>query len=75
MIEREHSGVVDALNAGPGGRRAASVVVQLDADATLETPGWLERMVAFLDSDDAGGRGDRPRGLRLGRAARVRRSR
>ncbi len=50
VIEREHSGVADALNAG---LEAASgdVVVQLDADATLETPGWLERMVAFLGSD------------------------
>lgn len=50
VIEREHSGVADALNAG---LEAASgeVVVQLDADATVETPGWLERMVAFLDSD------------------------
>ncbi len=43
--------MADALNAG---LEAASgdVVVQLDADATLETPGWLERMVAFMDSDD-----------------------
>ena len=42
--------MADALNAG---LEAASgdLVVQLDADATLETPGWLERMVAFLGSD------------------------
>lgn len=51
VIEREHSGVADALNAG---LEAASgdVVVQLDADATLETRGWLERMTAALASDE-----------------------
>jgi GT2 family glycosyltransferase len=50
LIEREHGGVVDALNAG---LRAATgeLVVQLDADAAIETPGWLERMVAFFESD------------------------
>jgi GT2 family glycosyltransferase len=50
LIEREHGGVVKALNAG---LEAASgeLVVQLDGDATLETPGWLERMVDFHQSD------------------------
>src|SRR5436189_3774461 len=49
LIEREHGagGVVDALNHG---LRAASgeVVVQLDADASIETAGWLEKMVGFF---------------------------
>ena len=51
LLEREHAGVVAALNAG---LEAASgeVVVQLDSDATVETPGWLERMLALLTSDD-----------------------
>jgi len=51
LIERDHSGVVEALNAG---LQAATgdLVVQLDADASIETPGWLERMVAFFTSDE-----------------------
>ena len=51
LLEREHGGVVEALNAG---LEAASgeLVVQLDADASVETPGWLERMVEFVDCDD-----------------------
>jgi glycosyltransferase involved in cell wall biosynthesis len=50
LIEREHSGVVETLNAG---LEAASgeLVVQLDGDASVETPGWLERMVGFFVSD------------------------
>lgn len=46
VIEHQHRGVVEALNAG---LQAATgdLVVQLDGDATLETPGWLERMVDF----------------------------
>ncbi len=50
LLEREHGGVVEALNAG---LQAATgeLVVQLDADASIETPGWLERMVDFVVSD------------------------
>lgn len=50
LIEREHGGVVEALNAG---LRAATgeLVVQLDADASVETPGWLAKMVSFFESD------------------------
>src|SRR4051794_28853005 len=52
LIERIHGdgGVVDALNEG---LRAATgeLVVQLDADASIETPGWLDRMVRFFVSD------------------------
>jgi GT2 family glycosyltransferase len=51
LIEREHGGVVEALNAG---LQAATgeLVVQLDGDASVETPGWLERMVDFFLSDE-----------------------
>src|SRR5215208_2169851 len=31
------------------------VVVQLDADASVETPGWVERMRAMLETDEAVG--------------------
>jgi GT2 family glycosyltransferase len=51
VIEREHSGVADALNAGLNAA-SGDVVVQLDADATLETPGWLERLTAALAGDE-----------------------
>jgi GT2 family glycosyltransferase len=50
VIEQEPSGVVVALNAG---LRAATgeIVVQLDADATIETPDWVEKLLAFFLSD------------------------
>jgi GT2 family glycosyltransferase len=50
LLEREHSGVAASLNAG---LEAASgeLIVSLDGDATIETPGWLERMVGLLCSD------------------------
>jgi len=50
LIEQDHAGVVEALNVG---LRAATgeLVVQLDADASIETPGWLATMVAFFESD------------------------
>src|SRR5687767_1824237 len=41
LIEREHGGVTDALNAGLEAA-TGELVVQLDGDATIETPGWLE---------------------------------
>ena len=51
VIEREHSGVVVTLNAGLAAA-SGELVVQLDGDATIETRGWLERMVGFFASDD-----------------------
>lgn len=51
LIERPHSGVVDALNAGLAAA-TGELVVQLDGDATMETPGWLGRMVDFFLSDE-----------------------
>jgi GT2 family glycosyltransferase len=52
LIEREHGGVTDALNAGLEAA-TGELVVQLDGDATIETPGWLEKMVAFFVSDES----------------------
>ena len=51
LIEREHSGVVETLNAGLGVARG-ELIVQLDGDATVETHGWLEHMVDFHGSDE-----------------------
>ncbi len=51
LIEREHRGVVEALNEGLAAA-TGQLVVQLDADASIETPGWLERMVSFFLSDE-----------------------
>jgi O-antigen biosynthesis protein len=51
LLEREPAGVTDALNAGLDAA-SGELVVQLDADATVETPGWLERMVGFMQADE-----------------------
>jgi GT2 family glycosyltransferase len=53
VVEHEHTdgGVVDALNAGLDVARG-ELVVQLDADASIETSDWLRRMVTFFVSDD-----------------------
>jgi GT2 family glycosyltransferase len=50
LLEREHAGVVETLNAGLAAA-SGELVVQLDGDATVETAGWLERMVDFYESD------------------------
>ena len=50
LLEREHGGAPAALNAGAEAA-GGELLVQLDADATVETPGWLERLVAFQQSD------------------------
>jgi GT2 family glycosyltransferase len=51
LIERESSGIIETLNAGLE-RARGEVIVRLDGDATIETPGWLERMLGFFESDD-----------------------
>jgi O-antigen biosynthesis protein len=51
LIEREHSGVVDTLNAGLAAA-SGELIVQLDGDASMETPGWLGKMVDFFVSDE-----------------------
>jgi GT2 family glycosyltransferase len=52
IVDHEHTagGVVDALNAGLA-VASGELVVQLDADASIETPDWLRRMVSFFSSD------------------------
>ncbi|HEX8123158.1 MAG TPA: glycosyltransferase [Solirubrobacteraceae bacterium] len=51
LHEQPPSGVVVALNKGLE-LASGDVVVQLDADATVETPGWLERMLEVLLADE-----------------------
>ena len=51
LHEQPPSGVVVALNKGLE-LATGEFVVQLDADATVETPGWLERMLAPASSDE-----------------------
>jgi GT2 family glycosyltransferase len=50
VIESEHRGVQASLNAAAAAAQG-ELVAQMDGDATLESPGWLERMVGFIDSD------------------------
>ncbi len=51
LIEKPASGVVDTLNAALAAA-SGEVCVQLDADASVETPGWIERMLELLLIDD-----------------------
>jgi GT2 family glycosyltransferase len=50
LIEAEQRGVQASLNAAAAAA-SGDLLVQMDGDATLETPGWLERMVEFQQSD------------------------
>ena len=51
LHEQPPSGVVVALNKGLE-LASGEIVVQLDADATVETPRWLETMLGFFGSDE-----------------------
>jgi glycosyltransferase involved in cell wall biosynthesis len=51
LIERESGGIIATLNAALA-EATGEIVVRLDGDATIETPGWLERMLSFYRSDD-----------------------
>jgi GT2 family glycosyltransferase len=51
LIERDASGVVESLNAALAQARG-ELIVRLDGDATIETPGWLGRMLDFHASDE-----------------------
>ena len=51
LVERESSGIIETLNAGLA-EASGEIVVRLDGDATIETPGWLERMLSFYRSDE-----------------------
>jgi len=50
LVVAEHAGVGAALNRALE-HASGDIAVSLDGDATIETTGWLERMVAFQRSD------------------------
>jgi len=50
LLTKPGTGIVDTLNLALE-RAAGDVIVRLDGDATIESPGWLERMLALLESD------------------------
>jgi GT2 family glycosyltransferase len=54
LVEREHSGIIDTLNEALGHVRG-ELIVRMDGDATVETPGWLERMIRLHDLDESVG--------------------
>ena len=51
LVEQENRGVCHAFNRVLS-MVESDLVVRLDGDATVETPGWLERMLAFYLSDE-----------------------
>lgn len=51
LVEQENQGVIAAFNRALAAG-SSEIVVRLDGDATIETPGWLERMLAFHRSDE-----------------------
>ena len=46
LLEREHAGIIPTLNAALDAVQG-EMIVRIDGDTTIETPGWLERMLAF----------------------------
>jgi GT2 family glycosyltransferase len=54
LIERDHRGIIDTLNEALAHARG-EIVVRMDGDATVETPGWLERMMRLRDLDESVG--------------------
>jgi glycosyltransferase involved in cell wall biosynthesis len=51
LEEQPPSGVVVALNRCLA-LASGEICVQLDADASIETPGWLEKLLRFFESDE-----------------------
>jgi GT2 family glycosyltransferase len=51
LLEREHGGITPRLNEMLE-HATGEVIVRIDGDATVETPGWVERMLAFMRSDE-----------------------
>jgi len=51
LIRKPNSGAIDALNTALEAAQG-ELCVQLDSDASVETHGWLERMLALMDLDD-----------------------
>jgi glycosyltransferase involved in cell wall biosynthesis len=54
LIEKDNSGAIDTLNAALNAAEG-EICVQLDSDASVETPGWLERMLSLMLVDDSVG--------------------
>ncbi len=51
LIEKENSGAIDTLNTALHAA-TGELCVQLDSDASVETAGWIERMLAFMEVDE-----------------------
>jgi len=51
VIEKANGGAIETLNTALEAA-TGEVVVQLDADASVETPGWVEKMLGLLRTDD-----------------------
>ena len=54
LIESPGTGAIDALNVALR-RASGEICVQLDSDAAVETPGWIERMLELMSADPAVG--------------------
>ncbi len=54
LVEKAPTGAVDSLNAALE-RATGEFCVQLDSDASVETPGWIERMLGLMLLDEAVG--------------------
>jgi glycosyltransferase involved in cell wall biosynthesis len=51
LIEQPNRGAIDALNAALSAAEG-ELCVQIDSDASIETPGWIERLLALMTLDD-----------------------
>jgi GT2 family glycosyltransferase len=54
LVEKPNRGAIDSLNRGLH-ESSGELCVQLDDDVTIETPGWVERMLDFMLLDEAVG--------------------
>jgi glycosyltransferase involved in cell wall biosynthesis len=54
VLRSDGAGAIAALNTGLD-NADGDFVVQLDDDITVETPGWIERMVEFMEIDESVG--------------------
>jgi GT2 family glycosyltransferase len=54
VVESPGRGAIDALNAGLQAA-AGELCVQIDDDVTIETPGWIERMLELMEVDETVG--------------------
>ena len=54
LVEREHSGIIETLNVALEHVRG-ELIVRMDGDATVETPGWLEKMMRLHRVDEGVG--------------------